>query len=112
MAKHLPSAQARRGDDTLDSARGLRDQWKDVIANDDMTSIQNRILMRVDSPPWAAFDTHFLVLRTTDMRYGLDLKKGLPKMLHAWAYRRYAEETLRVVKVYTSPFQYPWEVAH
>jgi hypothetical protein len=46
------------------------------------------------------------------MRAGLDSKKGIPKMLHARAYRRYAEETLRVVKVYTIPFDYSWNLTH
>jgi hypothetical protein len=46
------------------------------------------------------------------MRVGLDSKKGIPKMVHARAYRRYAEETLRVVKVYTILSGYSWKVAY
>jgi hypothetical protein len=33
------------------------------------------------------------------MRAGLDLKRGLSKMSHARAYRKYAYETLGIVKV-------------
>ena len=47
MARYLPSAQAKRGDENLDHARNLRDQWKDVIPGDDMESLQNRITMCV-----------------------------------------------------------------
>ncbi|KAI0246546.1 hypothetical protein BJV78DRAFT_1253824 [Lactifluus subvellereus] len=45
-----------------------------------MDSLQNRITM------------------ATNMRVGLDSKRGLPRMSHARAYRRYAEETLHIVK--------------
>jgi len=43
----LPSAQARRGDEDLDRARSLRDQFREVIPNDGMVSLQNRITMYV-----------------------------------------------------------------
>jgi hypothetical protein len=33
------------------------------------------------------------------MRAGLDLKRGLPKLSHARTYRKYAQETLGIVKV-------------
>ncbi|KAH9970317.1 hypothetical protein BGW80DRAFT_582745 [Lactifluus volemus] len=63
MAKHLPSAQARRGDYDLENAHDLRDQWKGVIPSDDMGSIQNRILM------------------TSNMKVGLDSKRDIPKIM-------------------------------
>jgi hypothetical protein len=34
------------------------------------------------------------------MRAGLDLKGGLSKLSHALAYRKYAQETLGIVKVH------------
>jgi hypothetical protein len=103
MAKRLPSAQARRGDENLDLARNLRDQWKDVIPGEDMESLQKRITMCVGSPPWIASHAHLPMLRTADMRVGLDSKRGLPRMTHVRAYRRYAKETLHIVKVFTVP---------
>ena len=45
MASLLPSAQTRRGDENLDHARNLRDQFMEVIPKDDMLSLQNRITM-------------------------------------------------------------------
>ena len=33
------------------------------------------------------------------MRAGLDLKRGLSKLSHARAYRKYAQETLVIIKV-------------
>ena len=45
MASLLPSAQARRGDETLGRARSLRDQFREVIPSDEMVSLQNRITM-------------------------------------------------------------------
>ncbi len=33
------------------------------------------------------------------MRAGLDLKRGLSRLSHARAYRKYAQETLRIFKV-------------
>ncbi|KAI9451009.1 hypothetical protein BJY52DRAFT_1215270 [Lactarius psammicola] len=80
MASLLPSAQARKGDGDLDRARSLREQFREVIPNDGMVSLQNRITM------------------TTEMRVGLDSKRGLSKWSHARAYRKHAEETLHLVK--------------
>lgn len=47
MASHLPSAQAKKGDQDLHLARNLRDEWKDVIPEEDINAIQNRITMCV-----------------------------------------------------------------
>ncbi|KAH8990991.1 hypothetical protein EDB92DRAFT_1862468 [Lactarius akahatsu] len=80
MSNLLPSAQARRGDENLDRARSLRDQFREMIPNDGMVSLQNRITM------------------TTEMRVGLDSKRGLSKWSHARTYRKHAEETLHLVK--------------
>ncbi|KAH8989516.1 hypothetical protein EDB86DRAFT_2942792 [Lactarius hatsudake] len=80
MASLLPTAQARRGDEDLDRARSLRDQFRDMIPNDGMVPLQNRITM------------------TTEMRVGLDSKRGLSKWSHARTYRKHAEETLHLVK--------------
>ena len=38
--------------------------------------------------------------RATEMRHGLDGKIGFSKFAHARAYRKYSQETLRVVKVF------------
>ncbi len=43
---------------------------------------------------------HVLHARATEMRHGLDGKVGLSKVAHARAYRKYSQETLRVVKVF------------
>ncbi len=45
MSSLLPSSQARKGDEDLDRARSLRDQFREVIPNDGMVSLQNRITM-------------------------------------------------------------------
>ena len=34
------------------------------------------------------------------MRAGLDLKRGLSKLSHARTYRKYAQETLVIIKVF------------
>ena len=39
------------------------------------------------------------VPRATDIRHGLDTKNGFSKVVHARAYRKYSQETLRVAKV-------------
>jgi hypothetical protein len=45
MTLYLPSAQAKRGDDYLDDARAVRDEWKDVIPRGDLSMVQNRLIM-------------------------------------------------------------------
>src|SRR6266404_2697381 len=95
----LPSAQARRGDENLERARNLRDQYKDVIPQDGMLSLQNRITMYAVVIHRGHFDVHFRAPRTTEMRLGLGSKPGLSKWSHSRAYRKHAEETLHIVKV-------------
>ncbi|KAF8265699.1 hypothetical protein EI94DRAFT_1804020 [Lactarius quietus] len=80
MASLFPSAQARRGDDDLARACSLRDQFEEVIPSDGMDYMQNRITL------------------TTEMRVGLDTKRGLSKWSHARTYRKHAEETFHLVK--------------
>ncbi len=60
MASHLPSAQAKKGDKCLHNARNLRDQWKEVIPEDDMNALQNRITVCVTSPPWVMIRAQLL----------------------------------------------------
>jgi hypothetical protein len=42
---YLPSTQAKRGDDYLDDARSIRDEWKGVIPRGDLSMVQNRLTM-------------------------------------------------------------------
>lgn len=80
MAPYFSSAQAKKGDGYLDEARNLRDHWSQLIPGDDMNVLQNRVTM------------------ATEMRHGLGAKTGFSKIAHARAYRKYSQETLRVVK--------------
>lgn len=98
MASHLPSAQAKKGDKNLHLARNLRDEWKDVIPEDDMNTIQNRITMCVLLPHGMRSGLIF-VIRATEMRVGLDSKRGFPKFFHARAYRKYAQDTYHIARV-------------
>ena len=50
MNLYLPSEQARRGDEYLDSARAIRDEWKNVIPRGDLSIVQNRLIMLACSP--------------------------------------------------------------
>jgi len=77
---YLPSAQAKKGDECLDDARSLRDQWRDLIPRTDLNSLQNRLAMAIE------------------MRAGLDLKRGFSKVSLARTYRRFAQETLFIAK--------------
>lgn len=47
MTSLFPSVQARRGDENLERARSLREQFEEVIPSDAMVSLQNRITMYV-----------------------------------------------------------------
>ena len=88
MASILPSARAKKGDVYLDEARNLRDRWGQLIPSGDLTTIQNRITMSalfVLSLRGTRLFT-FCMLRTTEMRQGLDGKMGLSKMTQARAY--------------------------
>ena len=40
------------------------------------------------------------IARATEMRVGLDSKRGLPKLFHAREYRKYAQETYRITRVF------------
>ncbi|KAH9970472.1 hypothetical protein BJV74DRAFT_867052 [Russula compacta] len=80
MTKYLPTAQVKKGDKNIHRARNLRDEWKDVIPSGDLTALQNRITM------------------ASEMRVGIDSKRGFPKLFHARAYRKYAKETFEVAR--------------
>ena len=100
MAPILPSAQAKKGDGYLEEARNLRDQWGQLIPSGDLTTLQNRITMSVLFLLTLRATLFTLCMpRATDMRHGLDGKFGLSKVAHARTYRKYSQETLRVVKV-------------
>ena len=43
MAKQLPSSQERRGDDKLDRARGLTNEFESVLAENDLRTIEDKI---------------------------------------------------------------------
>jgi len=45
MTLYLPSEQAKRGDEYLDNARAMRDEWKNVIPHGDLSFVQNRLIM-------------------------------------------------------------------
>lgn len=45
MTLYLPSEQAKRGDEYLDNARAIRDEWKNVIPRGDLSIVQNRLIM-------------------------------------------------------------------
>jgi len=45
MSLYLPSAQAKKGDECLDDARTIRDQWRDLIPRNDFNGLQNRLAM-------------------------------------------------------------------
>lgn len=104
MTSYLPSAQAKKGDKNLHRARNLRDEWKDVIPSGDLTSLQNRITMYVISP---ALDFIVIIIRASEMRVGIDSKRGFPKMFHARAFRKYAEATFEVARVFLISLESP-----
>ena len=43
VVKQLPSSQERRGDDKLDRARGLTDEFESVLAETDLRTIEDKI---------------------------------------------------------------------
>jgi hypothetical protein len=113
MAGYLPSAQARKGKKNLNDARNLRDEWKDIIPNGDLIALQNRITMCVISPQWFGIQLIIiLVMRATEMGVGLDSKRGLRKVSHARAYRKYAEETLHIAMVSIPSSESPQETTY
>ncbi|KAI9509434.1 hypothetical protein F5148DRAFT_1187321 [Russula earlei] len=80
MTLYLPSTLAKKGDECLDNARTLRDQWRDLIPRDDLTGLQDRLAT------------------ATQMRALLDLKRGLSRVTQARTYRKFAQETLHIAK--------------
>ena len=59
MGSFFPSVQARRGDENLERARCLREQFEEVIPSDAMVSLQNRITMYVSSTLHITFRAPF-----------------------------------------------------
>ena len=114
MASHLPSSQAKKGDQSLHLARNLRDEWKDVIPEDDINTIQNRITMCVILPHWHGMYSGliFFIIRATEMRVGLDSKKVIPRFFHARAYRKYAQETYYIARVFVILSKSPREMTY
>jgi hypothetical protein len=53
-----------------------------------------------------------LVMRATEMGVGLDSKRGLRKVSHARAYRKYAEETLHIATVSIPSSESPQETTY
>jgi hypothetical protein len=58
MTLYLPSEQARRGDEYLDSARAIRDEWKNVIPRGDLSIVQNRLIMLACGPRFITYTCH------------------------------------------------------
>ena len=112
MTSHFPSAQAKKGDQNLHLARNLRDEWKDVIPEDDITTIQNRITMCVVLLPYGTRSGLIFITRATEMRDGLDSKRGLPKFFHARAYHKYAQETYHIARVLVILSESPREMTN
>jgi hypothetical protein len=54
MTLYLPSEQAKRGDEYLDNARAIRDEWKNVIPRGDLSIVQNRLIMLA----WCSFHAY------------------------------------------------------
>jgi hypothetical protein len=117
MTSYLPSVQAKKGDKSLHLARNLRDEWRKVIPNDDMDTLQNRITMWVTSQVRLNElrpDCSPSFIRATEMRVGLDSKTrtGFSKMFQAHAYRKYAEETYHYARVFRTLSRPPREVTN
>ncbi|KAH9035123.1 hypothetical protein EDB83DRAFT_1775628 [Lactarius deliciosus] len=75
-----PSAQEGLGDWRLDSARELVRDNETLINPSDLDIVRQRII------------------HTTEIKAGLDSKRGLPRYLQAREYRKAAKETLKYVK--------------
>ena len=101
MTSHLPSAQAKKGDKSLHLARNLRDEWRKVIPNDDIKTLQNRITMWITRIYGLRLVCSFSpFIRATEMRVGLESKRGFSKLFQAHAYRKYAGETYNFARVF------------
>lgn len=80
LASQRPSAQERRGDRRLDNARTLAGENGAFISRDDLEIVKERIIL------------------ATEIKLGLESKRGLPKYLQAREYRKAANDTLKFVK--------------
>jgi len=80
VAKQLPSSQEKRGDQKLDSARELAEEFESVITQEDRNIIEEKITL------------------ARETKVGLDSKSGIPKFLHAREYRRAARDAYRFAK--------------
>ena len=58
MTLYLPSEQAKRGDEYLDNARAIRDEWKNVIPRGDLSLVQNRLIMLASSTRFMTYTCH------------------------------------------------------
>lgn len=58
MTLFLPSEQAKRGDEYLDNARAIRDEWKNVIPRGDLSIVQNRLIMLACGACFVAYTRH------------------------------------------------------
>lgn len=80
VVKMLPSQQEKRGDQRLDKAREIAQEFGDVITPTDHQIIEERITF------------------AREMKVGLDQKSGLSKFLHAQEYRKAARDAHRFAK--------------
>ncbi len=55
---YFPSEQAKKGDECLDSARAIRDEWKNVIPRGDLSMVQNRLIMLACDARFMAYAFH------------------------------------------------------
>jgi hypothetical protein len=58
MTLCLPSEQAKRGDEDLDNARAIRDEWKNVIPRGDLSIVQNRLIMLACGARFITYSCH------------------------------------------------------
>ncbi|KAH9045897.1 hypothetical protein EDB83DRAFT_1550700 [Lactarius deliciosus] len=80
LVSQIPSAQEGLGDRRLDSARKLARDNETLINPSDLDIVRQRII------------------HTTEIKEGLESKRGLPRYLQAREYRKAAKETLKYVK--------------
>lgn len=80
VAKQLPSSQEKRGDQKLDSAREIAEEFESVITQRDRNIIEEKITL------------------ARETKVGLDSKSGVSKFLHAREYRRAARDAYRFAK--------------
>ena len=58
MSLYLPSEQAKRGDECLDNARAIRDEWRNVIPRGDLSIVQNRLIMLACGARFMTYTCH------------------------------------------------------